>query len=116
MTILLLRMFVWHLLEKENILVIKTDGKLTKNKKKYFVGTAILNELSKTIATKELKVYSVLFKRGARTKLHYHTAEQLLIRKLRLLKKNWLKKEQPRPIATKQNPSGRRQKLTMRRQ
>ena len=58
---------------------MNADWKLTKNKKKYFAGTAILNDLSKTIATKEQKVYTVLFKRGARTKLHYHMGEQMLI-------------------------------------
>lgn len=64
---------------KENIFVINVDRKLTKNKKKYFVGNAVLNDLSKTIATKEQKIYTVLFKRGARTKLHYHMGEQTLI-------------------------------------
>ena len=64
---------------KENIFVINADRKLTKNKKKYFTGTAVLNDLSKTMATKEQKVYTVLFKRGARTKLHYHMGGQILI-------------------------------------
>lgn len=64
---------------KGNIFVVNADRKLTKNKKKYFVGTAVLNDLSKIITTKEQKMYAVLFKRGARTKLHYHMGGQTLI-------------------------------------
>lgn len=79
LAILLWQMLVRQLLEKDNIFVINSDKKLTKNKKKYFAGIAVLNDLSKTIATKEQKVYAVLFKRGARTKLHYHMGGQILI-------------------------------------
>ena len=76
---LLFRMFARHLLVKKNIFVIKVDEKLTKNKKKYFAGSAVLNDLSKTLATKEQKIYTALFKMGARTKLHYHMSGQILI-------------------------------------
>lgn len=58
---------------------MKTDKQLMKKTKKYFVGHVILQDISKIIRSKEEKIYHVTFKKGARTKLHYHQAGQTLI-------------------------------------
>ena len=47
--------------------------------KNYFVGHVLLQDISKVIRSKEEKIYQVTFKRGARTKIHYHQAGQILI-------------------------------------
>ena len=47
--------------------------------KNYFIGNVILQDISKVIRSKEEKIYHVTFKRGARTKIHYHQAGQILI-------------------------------------
>lgn len=58
---------------------IKVDQKLMKKSSHYFVGKVLLREISKVIKSKEEKIYHVTFKRGARTKVHYHLAGQTLI-------------------------------------
>jgi quercetin dioxygenase-like cupin family protein len=58
---------------------MKTDKKLMKKTKKYFVGHVLLQDISKIIRSKEEKMYHVTFKKGTRTKLHYHQAGQTLI-------------------------------------
>ena len=58
---------------------MKTDKKLMEKTKKYFVGHALLHDISKIIKSKEEKMYHITFKKGARTKLHYHQAGQTLI-------------------------------------
>lgn len=58
---------------------MKSDKKLMKKTKKYFVGHVILQDISKIIRSREQKMYHVSFKKGARTKLHYHQAGQILI-------------------------------------
>ena len=58
---------------------MKTDKKLMEKTKKYFVGHVLLHDISKIIRSKEQKMYHVTFKKGARTKLHYHQAGQTLI-------------------------------------
>ena len=58
---------------------MKMDKKLMEKTKKYFVGHVVLQDISKIIHSKEEKMYHVSFKRGARTKLHYHQAGQILI-------------------------------------
>lgn len=58
---------------------MKTDKKLMKKTKKYFVGHVLLQDISKIIRSKEEKMYHVTFKKGAITKLHYHQAGQTLI-------------------------------------
>jgi len=58
---------------------IKVDKKLMKKSKNYFVGQALLQDISKVIRSKEEKIYHVTFKTGARTKIHYHQAGQTLI-------------------------------------
>lgn len=50
-----------------------------KKSKNYFVGHALLQDISKVIRSKEEKIYHVTFKTGARTKIHYHQAGQILI-------------------------------------
>src|SRR5574338_1356349 len=57
----------------------KADKMLMKNSKNYFVGNVILQDISKIINPKEEKIYHVTFKTGARTKIHYHQAGQILI-------------------------------------
>lgn len=58
---------------------MKMDKKLVKKTKNYFVGHVILQDISKVIRSKEEKIYHVIFKKGARTKIHYHQAGQTLI-------------------------------------
>jgi quercetin dioxygenase-like cupin family protein len=58
---------------------MKTDKKLMEKTKKYFVGHVLLQDISKIIRSREEKMYHVTFKKGARTKLHYHQAGQTLI-------------------------------------
>ena len=58
---------------------MKLDKKLMEKTKKYFEGHVLLQDISKVIRSKEQKIYHVTFKKGARTKLHYHQAGQILI-------------------------------------
>ncbi len=58
---------------------MKMDKKLVKKAKNYFVGRVILQDISKVIRSREEKIYHVTFKKGARTKIHYHQAGQILI-------------------------------------
>jgi len=63
---------------KESLRKIKSDEGLVSQKKNYFLGKVLLYDVSKKIGVKDQKVYLVAFKRGARTKLHFHEEEQLL--------------------------------------
>ena len=45
----------------------------------YFTGPVKLHEISGITKPKEHDMYHVIFKKSARTKLHYHTGGQLLI-------------------------------------
>ena len=45
----------------------------------YFTGKVKLHEISGITKPKEHDMYHVIFKKSARTKLHYHTGGQLLI-------------------------------------
>ena len=58
---------------------MKMDKKLVKKTKNYFVGHVLLQDISKVIRSKEEKIYHVTFRNGARTKIHYHQAGQILI-------------------------------------
>ena len=58
------------------------NAKFKKNpnaKPNYFTGTVIAKDVSTVIKPKEEKIYHVSFQNGARTKLHYHNAGQILI-------------------------------------
>ncbi|MGI0010229.1 MAG: cupin domain-containing protein [Nitrosopumilaceae archaeon] len=66
-------------MKKENVFALKMDKKLMKLNKNYFIGSVILKEISKTLRLKGHKMYYVVFKNGAKTKLHYHKAGQTLI-------------------------------------
>ena len=62
-------------MKKSNILSspvknVKTD---------YFTGPVKLHEISDITRPKEHDMYHVIFKKSARTKLHFHTGSQLLI-------------------------------------
>ena len=50
-----------------------------KVKKDYFTGPVMLRELSGITKPNEHDMYHVIFKKSARTKLHFHTGGQLLI-------------------------------------
>jgi len=69
----------WPLLEKTNVFTMKTNKKLMNKTKNYFIGKVVLQDVSKIIGSKEQKMYHVTFKKGAKTKLHYHEAGQILI-------------------------------------
>jgi quercetin dioxygenase-like cupin family protein len=58
---------------------MKSDLKLMQRTKNYFVGQVMIKDISKIIRSKEEKLYHVTFKKGARTKIHYHQAGQILI-------------------------------------
>ena len=58
---------------------MKIDEKLGEKTKNYFVGNVLFQDISKVIQSQEEKIYHVTFKRGARTKIHYHQGGQTLI-------------------------------------
>ncbi len=45
----------------------------------YFVGSVEIKKLVTEAASKEVETYLVIFSDGARTKLHYHKTDQILI-------------------------------------
>jgi quercetin dioxygenase-like cupin family protein len=65
--------------KKDNISIVHVDRNLILQKKKYFVGSVILHDISRVIKSLEQKIYFVTFQKGAKTKLHYHEAGQTLI-------------------------------------
>jgi quercetin dioxygenase-like cupin family protein len=65
--------------KKDNISIVHVDRNLILQKKKYFVGSVILHDISSIIKSLEQKIYLVTFQKGAKTKLHYHEAGQTLI-------------------------------------
>ena len=52
---------------------------IKKVKKDYFTGQVILREISGITKPVEHDIYHVIFKKSARTKLHFHTGGQMLI-------------------------------------
>ena len=62
-------------MKKSNIL----SSPSKKVKTNYFTGPIKLHEISSITKPKEHDMYHVIFKKSARTKLHYHTGGQLLI-------------------------------------
>lgn len=66
-------------MRKENINRAQVDKNLIQKTKNYFVGNVVIKDITKKIKSKENKVYHVLFKKGAKTKLHHHQAGQILI-------------------------------------
>jgi quercetin dioxygenase-like cupin family protein len=45
----------------------------------YFTGPVLMKELSNQLLSKEQKIFHVIFKNGARTKIHNHNGGQILI-------------------------------------
>ena len=66
-------------MKKDNISIVRVDKNLILQKKKYFVGSVILHDISRIIKSLEQKIYFVTFQKSAKTKLHYHEAGQTLI-------------------------------------
>ena len=66
-------------MKKDNISITHVDKNLVLQKKKYFVGSVKLHDISRIIKSLEQKIYLVTFLKGAKTKLHYHEAGQILI-------------------------------------
>jgi len=62
-------------LKKSNI----SSAPTKKVKKDYFTGPVKLHEISGVTKPNEHDMYHVIFKKSARTKLHFHTGGQLLI-------------------------------------
>ena len=56
-----------------------TNAPIKKVKKDYFTGPVILREISGITKPSEHDIYHVIFKKSARTKLHFHTGGQMLI-------------------------------------
>jgi len=67
--------FYPKLLKKGNI----SSAPVKKVKKDYFTGTVTLREISGVTKPNEHDLYHVIFKKSARTKLHFHTGAQMLI-------------------------------------
>lgn len=63
----------------ENYSKESSDVSLLKQKRKYFVGSVILRDISSKIKMRDQKVYLAGFRNGARTKLHYHQGDQTLV-------------------------------------
>ena len=66
-------------MKKDNISIVYADKNLILQKKKYFIGSVVLHDISRIIKSLEQKMYFVTFQKGAKTKLHYHDAGQTLI-------------------------------------
>src|SRR5689334_10586809 len=64
---------------KDNISNARVDKNLVLQKKKFFVGSVKLHDISRIIKSLEQKIYLVTFQKGAKTKLHFHEAGQTLI-------------------------------------
>jgi len=62
-------------LKKGNI----SSAPVKKVKKDYFTGPVTLREISGITKPNEHDIYHVIFKKSARTKLHFHTGAQMLI-------------------------------------
>ena len=62
-------------MKKANI----ASAPIKKVKKDYFVGPVTLREISGITKPTEHDIYHVIFKKSARTKLHFHTGGQMLI-------------------------------------
>ena len=62
-------------MKKSNI----SSAPIKKVKKDYFTGSVTLREISGITKPIEHDVYHVIFKKSARTKLHFHTGGQMLI-------------------------------------
>ena len=62
-------------MKKSNIL----SAPIKKVKKDYFTGLVTLREISGITKPVEHDIYHVIFKKSARTKLHFHTGGQMLI-------------------------------------
>ena len=56
-----------------------SSAPVKKVKKDYFTGPVMLHEISGITRPNEHDMYHVIFKKSARTKLHFHTGGQLLI-------------------------------------
>ena len=56
-----------------------SSAPVKKVKKDYFTGPVTLREISGITKPNEHDMYHVIFKKSARTKLHFHTGGQLLI-------------------------------------
>ena len=63
----------------ENYSKESSDVSLLKQKRKYFVGSVTLRDISSKIKMRDQKVYLAGFRNGARTKLHYHQGDQTLV-------------------------------------
>jgi mannose-6-phosphate isomerase-like protein (cupin superfamily) len=55
------------------------NAPIKKVKKDYFTGPVTLREISRITKPAEHDIYHVIFKKSARTKLHFHTGGQMLI-------------------------------------
>lgn len=62
-------------MEKKNIHEIKADSDMAK----YFQGKVQIKKIITELLTKDFEIYLIIFEDGARTKLHYHEFEQVLI-------------------------------------
>ena len=56
-----------------------SSASVKKVKKNYFTGPVTLHDISSITKPSEHDLYHVIFKKSARTKIHYHTGAQMLI-------------------------------------
>jgi quercetin dioxygenase-like cupin family protein len=62
-------------MQKANIKDVPTDSSMLK----YFEGKVEIKKMVTDILTKEVETFLVTFTDGARTKLHYHETDQVLV-------------------------------------
>ena len=63
-------------MKKTNIYTAGSRRKINPN---WFTGPVHMKDISSTIQSKEQNIYHVYFKNGARTKIHIHNGNQILI-------------------------------------
>jgi quercetin dioxygenase-like cupin family protein len=63
-------------MQKSNIYTSGNGRKINKN---WFTNHVHMKEISSTIKSREQNIYHVYFEKGARTKLHMHNGNQILI-------------------------------------
>ena len=68
-----------NILSMRSIKKIKIDDKLQIDQTGRKIGRIHLNRLSENLSTKEFKSYFIKFEKGARSKVHLHDSDQIII-------------------------------------
>ncbi len=62
-----------------NLKKIKINDNLENDKTGHKLGTIFLNRLSENLSTDELKSYFIKFEKGAKSKIHIHNSDQIIV-------------------------------------